>query len=240
MSDQENLRTQDLQEDAPREAREETGNPSHQEPPSSQGPSEGNASGDGASGASASGADRCSTATANEPGREEPGRAEPEDSGAVAALKKEIEDLQAENSELKNQYLRKQADMENYRKRMIRDKEDAVSYANQQLLLDLTAVIDDFERAIASAEESRDYDAFHDGVVLIEKQLVSMLERKWGLKRLDSEGQEFDPQKHEAVTAEPREGDETSMVLEEFQKGYLLHDRVLRAARVKVSTPGKG
>ncbi|POR03280.1 molecular chaperone GrpE [Alkalispirochaeta sphaeroplastigenens] len=240
MSDQENLRTQDLQEDAPREAREETGNPSHQEPPSSQGPSEGNASGDGASGASASGADRCSTATANEPGREEPGRAEPEDSGAVAALKKELEGLQAENSELKNQYLRKQADMENYRKRMIRDKEDAVSYANQQLLLDLTAVIDDFERAIASAEESRDYDAFHDGVVLIEKQLVSMLERKWGLKRLDSEGQEFDPQKHEAVTAEPREGDETSMVLEEFQKGYLLHDRVLRAARVKVSTPGKG
>lgn len=153
-------------------------------------------------------------------------------------LSARIAELEAENSDLKDQYLRKQADMENFRRRMLRDKEDAVSYANQQLLLDLTAIIDDFERAISSAEESRDYDAFHDGIVLIEKQLTGMLERKWGLQRIDALGEEFDPQKHEAVTTESRPDEENSIVLEEYQRGYLLHDRVLRSAKVKVSMPG--
>lgn len=148
-----------------------------------------------------------------------------------------VAELEEENSDLKNQLLRRQADFENYRKRMVRDREDAVQYANQQLLLDLTSVIDDFERAIQSANESQDYDAFHKGVVLIEKQLTGMLERKWGLKRFESEGQEFDPQRHEAVTTEPREDHESSVVLEDYQKGYLLHERVLRTAKVKVSMP---
>ena len=155
----------------------------------------------------------------------------------ITELEETIGRLEAENSELKNQYLRKQADFENYRRRMTRDKEDAVRFANQQLLLDLTSIIDDFERAIKSADESRDYDAFHDGVVLIEKQLTSMLERKWGLARFDSEGEPFDPQKHEAVMTEPREDHDESLVVEDFQKGYMLHDRVLRSAKVKVSMP---
>ncbi|MEX2444356.1 MAG: nucleotide exchange factor GrpE [Alkalispirochaeta sp.] len=158
---------------------------------------------------------------------------------AVTELEEKIAQLESENSELKNQYLRKQADFENYRRRMSRDKEEAVSFANQQLLLDLTSVIDDFERAIKSADESRDYDAFHDGIVLIEKQLTSMLERKWGLRRFDSEGEPFDPQRHEAVMTESREDHEESMVLEDFQKGYMLHDRVLRSAKVKVSMPAE-
>ena len=158
----------------------------------------------------------------------------------VTELEEMVARLETENSELKDQYLRKQADFENYRRRMARDREDAISYANQQLLLDLTSIIDDFERAIRSAEESRDYDAFHNGVVLIEKQLTSMLERKWGLTRFDSEGQAFDPQRHEAVMSEPREDHDESMVLEDFQKGYLLHDRVLRSAKVKVSAPAGG
>lgn len=155
----------------------------------------------------------------------------------TAVLRNRIEELEAENTELKNQYLRKQADMENYRKRMVRDKESAVQFSNQQLLLDLTSIIDDFERAIRSAEESRDYDSFHDGIVLIENQLTSMLERKWGLKRFDSEGEVFDPQKHEAVTTEPRQDHDESIVIEDYQKGYMLHDRVLRSAKVKVSMP---
>lgn len=160
------------------------------------------------------------------------------DSGAQAAVREleiRIAELEAENSDLKDQYLRKQADFENYRRRMAREKEDAVAYANQQLLLDLTSVIDDFERAIRSAEESRDYDSFHNGVALIERQLTSMLERKWGLQRFDSEGEHFDPQRHEAVTTEEREDVDPPVVLEEYQKGYLLHDRVLRSAKVKVS-----
>ncbi|MFW6215321.1 MAG: nucleotide exchange factor GrpE [Alkalispirochaetaceae bacterium] len=152
-------------------------------------------------------------------------------------LERKIEELTAEVSSIKDQYLRKQADFENFRRRMQREKSEAATYANQQLLLDIITIIDDFERAIKSAEESRDFDAFHDGIVMIEKQFTSMLERKWGLQRFDSEGEEFDPQKHEAVASTPAPGSEAAMVAEEFQKGYMLHDRVLRSAKVKVAMP---
>lgn len=184
-------------------------------------------------------ADTASTPDRSDSGRDVDGAesTDDHDSDRTAVLEAQCAQLEAENTELKNQYLRKQADFENYRKRMSRDKEDAVNYANQQLLLDLTSVIDDFERAIKSAEESRDYDAFHDGIVLIERQLTSMLERKWGLSRFESVGEVFDPQRHEAVTTEPREDHEESVVLEDYQKGYLLRDRVLRSAKVKVSMP---
>jgi molecular chaperone GrpE len=148
-----------------------------------------------------------------------------------------IVELQNEIAELQDQLLRKQADFDNFRKRMIRDREEAVQFANQQLLLDLTSIIDDFERAVTSVDETTELEAFKNGVALIEKQLIGMLERKWGLMRFDSLGQEFDPQRHEAVTTEPRDDHETSMVLEDYQKGYLLNDRVLRSAKVKVSMP---
>ena len=157
--------------------------------------------------------------------------------GDIDSLKARITELEEENSSLKEQYLRKQAEFENFRKRMTKEKADAIAYANQQLLQDIIQIIDDFERAIRSSEESRDFDAFHDGVAMIEKQFTSMLERKWGLTRFDSEGEEFDPQKHEAVTTEEVEDGDTTQVLEEYQKGYFLHDRVLRSAKVKVSVP---
>ncbi len=162
-------------------------------------------------------------------------RAEAADEGTI--LKARVAELEAELSDLKDQYLRRQAEFENSRKRLQREKEDAIAFANKQLLLDMVAIIDDFERAIQSAEESRDFDSFHDGIVLIEKQLVGMLERKWALKRFDSEGEPFDPQYHEALMTEEIPEHEQSMVLEDFQKGYLLNDRVLRSAKVKVSVP---
>ncbi len=160
-----------------------------------------------------------------------------DDNGGEIKLASKVKELEDELSELKNQYLRKQADFENFRKRMLREKEEFAQFANRQLMLDLIPIIDDFERAIKSAEESRDFDSFHDGIVLIEKQFTSMLERKWGLKRFDSDGEEFDPQKHEAVMTEEDPEHETSVVLEDFQKGYMLHEKVLRSAKVKVSMP---
>ncbi len=156
----------------------------------------------------------------------------------LAELEARISELEQENSELKERYLRKQADFENYRKRMQREKEEFGAYATKQLLLDLVQVIDDFERAIESAKDSRDFDSFYEGIVLIEKQMTSMLERKWGLQRFDSEGEEFDPQKHEAVTADQNGEHPEPVVIEDYQKGYMLHDRVLRSAKVKVSMPG--
>jgi molecular chaperone GrpE len=196
--------------------------------------------GAGAEASSAAGSEHDGGNPSDEQGGSESGagataEAEPQDE--VAQLRARVKELEEENSSLKDQYLRKQADFENFRKRMTKEKADAISYANQQLLQDIIQIVDDFERAIKSSEESRDFDAFHDGVSLIEKQFTSMLERKWGLQRFDSEGEEFDPQKHEAVTTEEVEGEDRSVVLEEYQKGYFLHDRVLRSAKVKVSVP---
>lgn len=155
----------------------------------------------------------------------------------MAELERRVSQLEEENAVLKDQYLRKHADFENFRKRMARDKEEAIKFSNSQLLLDLIPIIDDFERAIKSSEEARNYDALHEGVALIERQFVNMLERKWALKRIESIGEPFNPEIHEAIMAEPRSDHEVSMVLEDFQKGYMLNDRVLRSAKVKVSVP---
>lgn len=155
----------------------------------------------------------------------------------IEFIRNRINELEAENSELKSQYLRKSADFENFRKRMFREKEEAVKYANSGLLSDIVTIIDDFERAIKSSQESRDFDSFHSGIELIEKQFTGMLERNWGLKRFESIGEPFDPQKHEAIGMEEREGIDDQTVIEDYQRGYFLHDRVLRNAKVKVGIP---
>jgi molecular chaperone GrpE len=148
-----------------------------------------------------------------------------------------IAELEAENAALKDQVLRTRADADNFRKRLLREKQEAIQFANKQLLLDLLPVLDDFERAIKSGEGSQDFAAFRDGVVIIEKHLTDLLDRKWGLKRFVSVGEEFDPQRHEAVFSEEAPGQAASVVLEDYMKGYTLHDKVVRAAKVKISLP---
>jgi molecular chaperone GrpE len=163
--------------------------------------------------------------------------AEAADHDQLEILKDQTRKLEEESSYLKDQLLRKAADFENFRKRMFREREEGIKYANAALLTEVIAVIDDFERAIQSAGESRDFDSFHQGVELIEKRLVSMLEKNWGLKRFSSIGEEFNPERHQAIALEESDQHEKAVVLEDYQKGYLLHDRVLRPAKVKVSKP---
>ena len=148
-----------------------------------------------------------------------------------------LKEYEQENKYLKEQLLRKQAEFENFRKRLNREKDDSIRYANQMLLLDIVTVLDDFERAIKSADDSQDFNAFHSGIVLIEKQCISMLENKWGLSRFESKGQLFDPDRHQAIAAEESGEYEKPTVLEDYQKGYLYHERVLRPAKVKVAQP---
>ena len=152
-------------------------------------------------------------------------------------LKIQIEKLEEEVEELKDKYLRKQADFDNFRKRMFREKEDSIKFANTALLNDLITVIDDFERALQSSDDSKDFNAFHSGIEMIEKQMINMLDSNWGLKRFDSAGEPFDPEKHEALMMEESDKYDTQTVLEDFMKGYQLHDRVIRHAKVKVSKP---
>jgi molecular chaperone GrpE len=155
----------------------------------------------------------------------------------LAAVTSEREAAKAELAEVKDQLLRKAADFDNYRKRMMKEKDEARQFANSALLEDLCQVLDDFERAIRSSEGARDYDAFHNGIVMIEGQFASMLERKYNLKRLEALGKPFSPDHHEAIAMEPAEEGKETVVVEEYQKGYQLHDRVLRTAKVKVGHP---
>ena len=159
------------------------------------------------------------------------------DQEAQADLLQRIQKLEEEVGSLNDQLLRKAAEFENFRKRILREKEESIKYANAALLSDVLPIIDDFERAIQSAADSKDFDAFHTGVSMIEKQMVSILERNWGLKRFSANGEPFDPERHEAIAVEETEEHEAEIVLEDYQKGYLLHDRVLRPAKVKVARP---
>jgi molecular chaperone GrpE len=163
--------------------------------------------------------------------------AESDPAARADQLAAETEQLKAQVAELQGDLLRKQADFENFRKRVNRDKEDAIRFANTSLLLDLTAVIDDFDRAITAGAQAQDFATLHSGIELIEKQFLQTLERKWGLVRFESAGAPFDPERHEALATEESAGHTQATVLEDYQKGYALHGRVVRAARVRVATP---
>ena len=175
-------------------------------------------------------------AEANQEPIESAGEKEPAASG-LSSPEQKYADLEAKLADLNDQYLRKAADFENYRKRMIREKQELVDFSNQNLLLDLLPVIDDFERAIKSAESSRDFPSFYEGITMIEKRLSNDLENKWGLKRFESEGQPFDPNRHEALQMEKAAGIQEAVVKDDFVRGYYLKDRVIRFAKVKVLVP---
>jgi molecular chaperone GrpE len=154
----------------------------------------------------------------------------------VSALEAREAALNEECSSLKDQYLRKLADYENFRKRMFREREDSLKFANTGLLSDLIAILDDFTRAIGSSEHTNDYKVLHDGVILIQRQLGQMLSNKYGLVTFNSVGEIFDPNIHEAVASEMADVDEP-IISQEFLPGYKLHDRVIRSAKVKVQMP---
>jgi molecular chaperone GrpE len=161
----------------------------------------------------------------------------------IAELEAKSDDLAAQLADLHDQLLRKTADFDNFRKRMNQEKQKAIEFANESLLLDIIPIIDDFERAIQSAETSAEITglpagkAMLDGIAMIEKQLVGKLENKWGLKRVHSAGEPFDPNIHEAMFMEKSSDIEEPVVHEDFAKGYMLKDRVIRAAKVKVLMP---
>jgi molecular chaperone GrpE len=139
-----------------------------------------------------------------------------------------------DTSEWRERYLRTLADFENYRKRSDREKADFYKYAMQGVLKDLLPVLDNFDRALDHAEEG---DDFHKGVLLIYKQLFEVL-KKHGLKTIDEAGVPFDPNFHEAVVREEDSTVPSHTVTAVLQKGYFLHDRLLRPAMVKVAVGG--
>ena len=136
--------------------------------------------------------------------------------------------------EFRDKYLRAHAELDNARKRLIKEKEEYIRFANEDILSDILYIVDNFDRAIAHMNGTKDVKSILDGINMILKQFHMLLERN-GMKKIESLGRKFDPQVHEAIDyVETPDEKKAGIVVEEIQPGYMLNDRLLRPAVVKV------
>ena len=159
------------------------------------------------------------------------------DDGVVSAQPDDTEtiinQLKQEMDEWKQKYLYMSAEFENYKKRTLKDRIEFSKMANSEIMSALLPVLDDFERSVKAFEKVQNNAAL-EGVVLIQHKLRSVLEHK-GLKPMDSVGQDFDVELHEAITNLPVDDElKKGKVVEELERGYLLNDKILRHAKVAV------
>jgi molecular chaperone GrpE len=141
---------------------------------------------------------------------------------------------------LNDKYLRLAAEFENYKRLTQREQRDQIKFGNEQLLQELLPVVDNLERAIKAARDNGGSSALVQGIDLTLKQLSGAL-AKFGVQVVESVGQAFDPSAHQAVSHVPSDTVPPNHVVDEFQKGYRLHERILRAAMVSVSSgPANG
>ncbi len=144
----------------------------------------------------------------------------------------QTEPVGAELAVLKDKYLRLYADFENFRRRTAKEKLDLIANANENLLVALLPVVDDFERAMPSLANAKDVSAALEGIQLIYSKLTKTLEAK-GLKPMTSKGEVFNADLHESVTQFPAPTDNMKgKVIDEIERGYLLNDKVIRYAKV--------
>jgi molecular chaperone GrpE len=143
-------------------------------------------------------------------------------------------DFQAEAAKLKDLALRARADLDNFRKRSLREKEDAIRYANNSLLEKLLPVIDNFELGLDAARNATDAASVLQGMSMVQRQLQDFI-RSQGLEEVPTDGEAFDPNKHDAVSQEFNADVPEGKVIRQVRKGYKLKDRLLRAASVIVS-----
>ena len=146
----------------------------------------------------------------------------------------EIEDLRRELNDRQDRLLRALAETENVRRRLERTADDRVKYANEALLRDLLPVLDNFDRALAAARAAGGAANVVEGVELIQREVLRVLERA-GLSRYSAVGQRFDPARHEAIARVVSKDAAADTVVSETGPGYLLHGRVLRPALVAVA-----
>lgn len=163
-----------------------------------------------------------------EEGKSEEKELSPEEK--IAELEKQVEDL-------KSQALYKAAENDNWRKRMMQQKDEAVAYANASLLGDLLDSLDNFDRTLDAAKDAKDAKSIADGIKMVNKNLVTMLESKYGLKSFGKEGDEFNPDEHEAIGRVEDESAKNETLKQVYLKGYKLNDRIIRHAKVMVSIP---
>jgi len=152
----------------------------------------------------------------------------------LEALRQELEKAKAQAAEYLEGWQRTQAEFANYKKRIEQERQELLKLANATLIAKLLPIMDDFERAFQTLPRSLARLTWIDGMALIHRRLQAILEAE-GLTAIETEGQSFDPLLHEAVTYEEVEGYDDGQIIEEVQKGYKLHDRILRPALVRVA-----
>ena len=154
----------------------------------------------------------------------------------VDALTRQLDQYETKLAEMREDMLRERAELENQRKRLQRDLEQARRFANEKLLADLLPVLDSLERGLAL--EGNDYAGLRGGVELTQRELSRVIDAN-GLKVVDPVGQPFDPERHQAMSLVPTAEHQPNRVVQVMQKGYVLNDRLLRPALVAVSkAPG--
>lgn len=155
----------------------------------------------------------------------------------IKKLKEKIKDYETENEKLKEQYLREAAEIDNLRKRTEKEKNEFYQYALSELFRELISILDNFDRALEKKEEG-DKKHFREGIELIHKQLENLLKTN-GIRPIELEGKKFDPRFHEALMSEESEEVKEPTISEVVQKGYMIHQRLLRPTLVKVKVPKK-
>ncbi|RED65696.1 nucleotide exchange factor GrpE [Cohnella lupini] len=143
-------------------------------------------------------------------------------------------ELQRLADENHSRYLRAQADFDNFRRRTLKEKEELTQYASLKLITQLLPVLDNFQRALQTGGEGAESGSFAKGVDMIYRQLTQVMESE-GLKPMESVGQPFDPELHQAIMQVESDEHEEGIVVEAIQNGYWLKDKVIRPAMVKVS-----
>lgn len=158
----------------------------------------------------------------------------------ISILKKRVEELENEVSDMKDKYMRAMAEAENIRKRTAKEKADGIKRANKGLLLSLINFMDNFERALKSFDndETIKGSEYYKGVELIHKQFIDFLTDN-GVSEIEALGEEFDPNLHEALTMLEVPDIDKEQVVEVYAKGYKLNDELLRTAKVVVGKPKK-
>lgn len=149
-------------------------------------------------------------------------------------LKRALAEKEEVIKSLQEKMLYLQAEFENYKKLKIKEKQDTLKFGNEVLVKELLPVLDNLEMALDHTEKTEDYKGIHEGVRITFNEFLKVLE-KAGVTRIEAAGKKFDPNLHEAFYQEEKEDMEPDTVISEFQKGYLLNNRLVRPARVVVS-----
>jgi molecular chaperone GrpE len=156
---------------------------------------------------------------------------DPDDKGTAVA---DADELQRQRDDFYDRLLRKTAEFDNYRKRVERDRQSMAEAVAADAVKDLLPLVDDLERALKVETGSEGAEAYRKGVELIHRQLLEVL-RKRGVHAIEALGTDFDPHFHQAIAHEPAAGRRDGEVIEEFGRGYMLGDRLIRPAIVKVA-----